>query len=507
MGEDHPIHVNFDIDNDDLVFMLGDGVNQYINNRMIDEGRRRKLRATPHAVSLKYHDESIARVWYGRMVLPPNDALVVLDTTDEENAVQTTLTYGDVRRRLVETHSSSSTEESVLPAGLGCSSPTMRALAAGGLHDEPSTCEKGSLFCWARCMELADYNITEEMCEEQNLDLKCINPRGQYQTGERHGDFWPACSNTTKELTPYPEIPQRDEESCNSTELFDSFVAGVDDNNVTYDHSFDLTNEKNNGVVFQWSVVNEDEGIIRGRLVFGDVFGWLAFGFAYEGGKHNGMNDGNILMAIPGGDYTPAYGLVVPGLTAPGSDEISVEVAKSKRSAELTGVATNPPGSSVAEYHINPDGSSFRHWSEPTGSLDGTENQKADVVVTDCFTALSFVTNSIDGKSFNVSGVDDMMWGGNSKDYHMGYHGRGNRARFYVNWLTGDAWYWVKPEAEGHDDGHGHEGSHDEEDEVGEEEPMTEEDDDSGGSYYHRLASSLFSIVSVIVVVVINTIV
>merc|ERR1712183_252646 len=268
-------------------------------------------------------------------VLPPNDALVVLDTTDEENAVQTTLTYGDVRRRLVETHSSSK-EESFLPAGLGCSSPTMRALAAGGLHDEPSTYEKGSLFCWARCMELADYNITEEMCEEQNLDLKCINPRGQYQTGERHGDFWPACSNTTKELTPYPEIPQRDEESCNSTELFDSFVAGVDDNNVTYDHSFDLTNEKNNGVVFQWSVVNEDEGIIRARLVFGDVFGWLAFGFAYEGGKHNGMNDGNILMAIPGGDYTPAYGLVVPGLTAPGSDEISVEVAKSKRSAELT---------------------------------------------------------------------------------------------------------------------------------------------------------------------------
>merc|ERR1712014_97995 len=108
-------------------------------------------------------------------------------------------------------------------------------------------------------------------------------------------------------------------------------------------------------------------------------------------------------MAIPGEDYTPAYGLVVPGLTAPGSDEISVEVAKSKRSAELTGVVTtNPPGSSVAEYHINPDGSSFRHWSEPTGYLDSTEHQTADVVVTDCFTALSFVTKSIDGKFFNV---------------------------------------------------------------------------------------------------------
>ena len=133
-------------------------------------------------------------------MLPPNDALV---TTTE---TQTTLTYGDVRRRLVET------PDEYIPAGLGCSSPTMRALQHN--DEESSACAKGSLLCWARCMELSEYDITEEMCEEQDLGLKCINPRGQFTTGESHGDYWPACTNTTTESAPYPEIPQKDEEVC-----------------------------------------------------------------------------------------------------------------------------------------------------------------------------------------------------------------------------------------------------------------------------------------------------
>jgi len=185
-----PIHVDFNVETDDLVFMLGDGVNQYINNRVIaasDESdrRRRVLRATPHAVSLQYHDdESYARVWYGRMVLPPNDALVAMDDDDAASTVvvQTTFTYGDIRRRLVDT------PDAYIPAGLGCSSSTMRALQHGSStpHEEESACDQGSLFCWARCMDLAEYEVTEEMCAEQNLGLKCINPRGQFSTGEKH---------------------------------------------------------------------------------------------------------------------------------------------------------------------------------------------------------------------------------------------------------------------------------------------------------------------------------
>jgi len=438
-SNDVPIHVDFNIETDDLVFMLGDGVNQYINNRYIDgkNDDRPHLHATPHAVSLKIHDDSQARVWYGRMVLPPTDALVSAEST------QTTLTYGDVRRRLVET------PDAYIPAGLGCSSPTMRALQHSANHDEPAACEKGSLFCWARCMKLADYDITEEMCAEQNLGLKCINPRGQFQTGERHGDFWPACSNTTVELTPYPEIPQTPEEIDTSTK-WDAFLA-----DTVYDHSFNLTNEKNKGVVLQWSVVDEKQGIVKARLAFNDVFGWLSMGLADPEGGHNGMNGANIIMALPGGNYTSRFGLEVPGKTLPGTDEISVEISKKK--ALVLETERNPEGSTVYKYMINPDGSSFRHWSEPT---DITESDSMNVVVTEYATGLLWETDNINGKKFNMSGFDDLIWGGNSKDYHVGYHGRGNRARFYINWVTGEGKLWTKEDVE--EDSH--EGSHEDHD-------------------------------------------
>jgi len=379
-------------------------------------------------------------------------------------------------------------------------------------------------------MDMSDYDLTEEMCLAQNLDLKCINPRGQFSTGEKHGDFFPVCTNSTLEVTPYPEIRQKDDTVCSSdawdtfmttgstdntddngdnvvvsSTTYESFLTAATDNTddsdnvvtTTYDHSFDLTNEKNDGAAFQWTVIDEEQGIIKGRLVFGNVFGWLALGFSNPGGNHNGMNGANILMALPGTNYTTQYGLTVPGMTEFGSDEIiwntttntsststtiSVEIAKRQRSSTLTtdGTIINPDGSSVAEYQIGVDGSSFRHWSEPTTVDDGSSNgnvndgnditsNNMNVIVTDCFTAMTFQTDNINGKFFNVSdgGIDDLMWAGNSNDYHVGYHGRGHRARFYINWMTGEGTLWTKEDEEKLDDHGGDHGDHHEDDSGG----------------------------------------
>jgi len=448
-SNDIPIQIDFDIETDDLVFMLGDGVNQYINNRVMDgENGRRHLRATPHAVSLKVHDVSQARVWYGRMVLPPKDAVVA--TTGS----QTTLTYGDIRRRLGET------PDAYIPAGLGCSSPTMRALQHSNTPGESNACEKGSLFCWARCMTLADYEISEEICAEQNLELKCINPRGQFTTGERHGDFFPACTDSSVAVTSFPEIPQKDEGTCTS-ETWKAFVDGPDD--VEYDHSFDLTTEKNTGTILQWSVVDEEKGIVKGRLLFNNVFGWLGFGFANPDGNHNGMNGGNVLLALPGGNYSAKHGLEVPGMTMPGSDEINVDIFK-KRSAGIS-TQTNPKGSTVFEYQISPDASAFRHWSEPKNTQDSM-----NVMVDECATSMTFETDNINGKKFNMAGMDSMIWAGNSMDYYVGYHGHGNRARFNINWKTGEGEFWMKEPVEvptSEDSEHSHDHQHDDPDESG----------------------------------------
>lgn len=52
-------HVHFSAD-DDLVFMMGDGANQYVNPMITNS---RTLRAVPHSVSLNAHEDNLSRAW------------------------------------------------------------------------------------------------------------------------------------------------------------------------------------------------------------------------------------------------------------------------------------------------------------------------------------------------------------------------------------------------------------------------------------------------------------
>lgn len=59
-------------DGDELVIMLGDGVDQYFNGKSDVTA----LRAAPHAMAMPESSTSTqSRVWYGRMFLPPDEAL------------------------------------------------------------------------------------------------------------------------------------------------------------------------------------------------------------------------------------------------------------------------------------------------------------------------------------------------------------------------------------------------------------------------------------------------
>ena len=391
-GMQVPIH--FD-DRDDLIFMMGDGVNQYINPSVKDvpQEERKLIRATPHKVGLVSHDENVARVWYGRMVLPPP---LGYNPTEKK-------THGQIRS-LVNKRDDSSDGNLNIPQGLGCSSPDhMRLLSGADGHSSDINCEdEEAIYCWFRCMSLVDQNVSRAICQERKLNVQCINPREQFSHGKQHGDYYPFCSNTTEAVTPYPKLPTypADDKVC-TDDLWNSYSDG--DN---FDHTFDLTS-KETSAKFMWSVL-DDKKTIHGKLTFRGLFGYISIGIANMDPKarHNGMNGARIIMALPGGDkeYSAKDGL---------------DLNKTK---------------SIEEYIIDHQQSSFRHWKTPVTA----EGRFLDANVThdECFTALSFRMDGIHDTLFNVSSTDDLVWAANGVDFYAGHHGR-NRARFNVDWQTG----------------------------------------------------------------------
>lgn len=172
---------------DDLVFMIGDGANQYINNNFVDSMDAKPLRATPHALSFPAQiDTSEVRVWYGLMVLPPNDALMH----------NSGLTHGEVRKSLMD----ASTIDDI--TSLGCSSHDMKAVIHTSRHLSGDSiilnCTSDELFCWYRCQPLDDELKT---CADRNLTLECVDPQGQKTDPAQHNGATPACYNSTAPLS------------------------------------------------------------------------------------------------------------------------------------------------------------------------------------------------------------------------------------------------------------------------------------------------------------------
>mmetsp|Transcript_448 Transcript_448/g.820 ORF Transcript_448/g.820 Transcript_448/m.820 type:complete len:485 (-) Transcript_448:22-1476(-) len=409
---------------------MGDGVNQYINNRFLDQAR--SLHATPHSLTITPQNPSAARVWYGRMVLPPNDAY----------NPQVGASYGDIRRLSIEATS----EGRAIPAGVGCSSTSLKARiqdtnalsnansmrilaeeeevtadpegedaeeSAAPHGVTPDQCTENELFCWFRCMPLdfEDSQLTHpSVCAERNLKLQCTSPRDEVvPNGDQHGDYYPGCTNSTDPPSAYPLIDQADEATCTDS-LWEAFHASGEG----YDHFVDLTHPMGDETYLMWSVL--DNGVVKARLAHNNVFGFLSTGFANElDTVHNGMNGGHVVLAIPGGNYSPA-----------------------------TGLDLNEPAS-VDTYTIHETESAFRHWQD---HIDTAESISASVESTECFTAILFESDNINGQKFNVEGTDEMIWAANSADHFVGYHGPFNRARFTIDWSNGVI---VQPEGENED--------------------------------------------------------
>jgi hypothetical protein len=247
-------------DKDDLVFMLGDGVNQYINDKLPSN---KKLRAVPHKLIMESHTDSSSRVWFGRMVLPPANAIHPSHG----------ITFDELRDQMISASLNNQEDEKI---GIGCSGGMVaRDLSA-------TTCEDDATYCWHRCMAHADFEVSQEICASRNLQVQCINPRLEISQGETHGDFYLACADnaTQPAETPFPTLDEypRSEEVCTEAE-FELFA-----NVPGFNFSVTLPGGKNK---FMWSI--EDDKV-HGRLAYDGLFGWIAFGFAAADGNKNGMH-------------------------------------------------------------------------------------------------------------------------------------------------------------------------------------------------------------------------
>jgi hypothetical protein len=161
---------------DDLVLLLGDGVNQYVNAIL-----GTSLRPVPHSMRMpktNNDDSPPPRVWYGRMVLPPPFAIHPVHQK----------TFGDLRNAILTATSSIIEENHDEATSLGCSARSMKARQ---LNDN-MTCEQDTFFCWHACFNHTE-EASPEACESKELDLACINDARELWDGVHDPSFFPGC--------------------------------------------------------------------------------------------------------------------------------------------------------------------------------------------------------------------------------------------------------------------------------------------------------------------------
>jgi hypothetical protein len=188
------VEVDFDIEKDDLMVMLGDGVHQYVNPVLKEKGEDVSLlRAVPHALRMERSatEDWTSRVWYGRMVLPPPQALHPSHT----------MTFSDLRSSMIN--------QDPYALSLGCAShhQVARELADGTKtlrhlnNVDPLSCSNDtSAFCWHECMNYTDFDdVSPELCDGRALSVGCVNDEGYLWIDEIHDPaFQLGCVNLSE---------------------------------------------------------------------------------------------------------------------------------------------------------------------------------------------------------------------------------------------------------------------------------------------------------------------
>jgi len=364
---------------DHLMFMLGDGVNQYVNTRL-QSGPA--LRAVPHAMVMPGHARSESRVWYGRMFLPPSDAVSV----DHE------MTYGRIRNTMITAWASEDEDSSAWKLSLGCSGGQQ----ARELSATQSGCAANQMYCWFRCMNYT-VEATPDTCTAQGTELKCTNARDEVSNGNHHGAYAPRCTNSTQPVRGSCELTLINSglpSSCSAT----GFEAWVEANAAGFTGRWDLSADAAGDaqVVFKWRV---SAGKVEGFLAFNGKASYISLGIENVGAKKNGMMGAPVIFGISNDD------------------------------------TEHPDNVGVFEYTISDTQSRFSRWNTKHASPSLTNSE---MLSENCYAAMRFTTDKISGVPLNISsGSNRLIWALRASSYmqvgkdsyHEGCY-NGERVRF-----------------------------------------------------------------------------
>jgi len=404
-----------------LVVMLGDGVRQFVNPKLQSGA---PLRAAPHALVMKPTAADDARVWYGRMVLAPSDALHPGHVADHVASK----TYGAVRRTLIEETRSGKERAEVL--SVGCSGGTEHV----SHNRELNTCAAGTLYCWNRCMNITEdrgvwFGVDEATCSAQGggFAVKCINPQFQVYDPDvdRHGDYYPHCTDSNLPIADPPPlyevmgIPEPATNSACSASAWTAFSS-----TTGYDMSFPLCGEISGGWgqpsrpavgdechgLMMWKITGGAASI---KVVYKGAFGYLALGVRApgQGVGTSAMYNGDIVMALGGGDYTPRYGM------------------------------NYSYAGSMGEYKMHPTQTRYRHWMAAPYFYPTPTSTNHAFTKTDCFFEMTFDAAKIGNSNLNLNGADTLIWAAAVDNNLIEYHGREHRGIITMDWASGATIY------------------------------------------------------------------
>jgi len=241
----------------------------------------------------------------------------------------------------------------------------------------------------------------------ENFSVQCVSQFDQiYVSG--HGDYNPKCSSSTETATPRPVVVQPEElgENISDSEWETLISEGDFDHMLVMDAPCECGSDCSCGgasnSVLLWNAA--PGGPFEVRMLYRGYTGYMSFGLAHPGGRHYGMNGGQVVQGNSWDDGT------------------------------LT----------VEEYRISESGSSFRHWYTPLSESE-PENvslENASFTMENGVSIMDFkVQNAIYKKELNLTSSNmrnAFIWAVTQRDhctkdygYYCGHHNTadGDRAR------------------------------------------------------------------------------